>query len=162
MKMNLFDQNQKFVKYRESGFTLLEAIAVIAIISILSVVSVSSGLNFWASLQLENAQSNLYGALRTARSNSQSSLGGFSREIIIDPLDPSVVLIRSIDLQGIVQVESRVEIPNLVTITLNNPIIFDSRGEASLGTFVLTSTVNDGQSRCVTVSTLIGSIRKSC
>jgi prepilin-type N-terminal cleavage/methylation domain-containing protein len=162
------------------GFTLLETIAVLAIVGLLSAVSVSSGYNFWVRLQVDEAQNNIYSAIRTARANARSSAGSGT---------PWVVRIENSEQFPVVIIEDfggqcrdilpceRISLSNLVRVRSSigagvvpaGQLAYNSRGtrlgEAVGGRFEIQSTVFDPENlrRCITVSdALIGTVRKGC
>lgn len=158
-----------------TGFTLLETIAVLAIVGLLSAVAVSSGYNFWVRLQVDEAQNNIYSAIRTARANARSSAGSGRAWVarIDNTGEIPVIFIEDIDgsCRDIIPCEV-IPLSNLVDVNIvglaNDRVGYNSRGlrfvEGSpAGSFRVTSPFLNGIERCVTVSdAVIGTIRKGC
>lgn len=163
-------------KFRKKGFTLIEVLVVLVIAGIGFSIAIPTGFNFWARIQLEEAQNNILRSVRTARTNALSSQLGNPWEVRLvqqgdqwfvqveeDQIvarDPAVIGDYSIRIPDFNLGSSR-----FVDVITNDPVEFDSRGFAQQGSFVIFSPILDGdnparpQRRCVVVSTLLGAIR---
>ena len=155
----------------QTGFTLLEAMAVLALIGITSAIAAPSWLSFLEGSRLTTSRDQLYSAIRQTQVNAQRR--GVSWQFSIREqndfvewamhprtVEPDAAQWEALDLNS-------VRIDEETTLQSSNNVYyvrFDEDGNvpvSSLGRITLSSEHTPTIKRCVFVSTILGAMRKS-
>jgi prepilin-type N-terminal cleavage/methylation domain-containing protein len=171
MSISLSNSRRNPFRLSNSGFTLIELIAVTAIIGIVSIITVPASLSLFSRIKMDSAQNEVLKAVRLAQSNARRyseswgvSLGGSPIRMQAAPvtgvtppvLDPNRCVRKSCVNDFL---DESVTISNN-TFT-NGILVFDYNGavvENNLGRFQIGLSNGGSADRCIELMSILGSV----
>lgn len=163
-------QKHRYRRLSQSGFTLLELIAVVALISILMAISVPSWLQFMDTQRLISAQAIVHQGIQQAQNKAQQNRAEWQFSIrdvngVVEwSVHPQSVAMSLAEWQPIgyktIQIDSETTLQRSGN---GRTVRFNYKGNvvSRLGRVTLTSQRFPQVKRCVYVSTIIGAVREA-
>ncbi len=162
LKPNHHLKNSHLAPSTEQGFTLLEVLMVVFMVGILAALGIPSWLSMVNNTRLSKAQDAVALAINDAQ--RQATQRKSSWQVTIQQGSPTSLVWWAVHPQGTApspQQKQNIEQDRLIISPSSWTVAFDEKGQTENTGRIQLSLENGGESRCVIVTTLLGSVRKA-